>query len=294
MSDSMLKTFIAGGGGGCSLAIVGQPLDTIKVRIQTGQAGGMGILGTGGSIVKKEGIAALWKGLLPPVMASTPMYALCFFGYGVGKKIFCDEDAFDEGKFKLGQIGLAGATSAVFTTPIMAPQERLKCVLQTQTSTHPSGKLPSLREVARNLYAEGGILNLTRGSVVTVLRDASASFMYFTTYEVMKYKMRQMSSTGELNLGHFIVAGGIAGIMNWVPAIPFDVLKTNFQTAPHGKYTGCFVGSRPVIKDVIARHGIRGLYKGAAPTFARAFPANAACFTGYEASLKLLSWVGVP
>lgn len=288
----MIKTFLAGGGGGCSLAVVGQPLDTIKVRIQTGNSGGMGIAGTAMGIVQKEGVRALWKGLLPPVMASTPMYALCFLGYGAGKKIFCDDDAFDQGNFKLGQIGLAGATSALFTTPIMAPQERLKCVLQTQPPG-ADGKLPRMTDVARNLYKEGGLMNLTRGSIVTALRDASASFMYFTTYEVMKYKMRQMSSTGELNLGHFIIAGGVAGIMNWVPAVPFDVLKTNYQTAPLGKYTGCFVGSRPVYKALIAEGGIRSLYKGAAPIFARAFPANAACFTGYELSLQLLSSIGM-
>ena len=137
-------------------------------------------------------------------------------------------------------------------------------------------------------------MNLFRGSIVTVLRDASASFMYFTTYEVMKYQMRKYSSTGELNLGHFIIAGGVAGIMNWVPAVPFDLLKTNYQIAPMGKYTGCFVGSRPVYKALIAEGGVRSLYKGAAPIFARAFPANAACFTGYELSLKLLSMAGMP
>ena len=41
-----------------------------------------------------------------PITGVTPMYALCFFGYGVGKKIFCDDDAFE--KLKLVQIALAG------------------------------------------------------------------------------------------------------------------------------------------------------------------------------------------
>jgi hypothetical protein len=44
---------------------------------------------------------------------------LILCSYGVGKKIFCDDDAFD--KLKLTQIALAGATSAAFTTPILAP-----------------------------------------------------------------------------------------------------------------------------------------------------------------------------
>ena len=148
----MIKTLLAGGGGGASLAIVGQPLDTIKVRIQTGQSSG--IASTFMGIVQKEGFLALceglvdlyveiclqcchilltgctssrrWKGLGPPLVSCTPMYSLCFFGYETGKTVFCDKDAYDDGKFKLGQIGMAGAFSAVFTTPVMAPQERLK------------------------------------------------------------------------------------------------------------------------------------------------------------------------
>ena len=94
---------------------------------------------------------ALWKGLLPPVVASTPMYALCFFDTEWVRNF--DKDAFEEGNFKLGQIGMAGAFSAVFTTPVMAPQERLKCVLQTQKSR--SGRknyLPCLK--SRNNFTK--------------------------------------------------------------------------------------------------------------------------------------------
>ena len=84
---------------------------------------------------------------------------MCFYGYNVGKQIFCDADAYDPENLKLVQIGcagaprqrpcrdaglrclgrrlrvacvytVAGAVSAVFTTPIQAPQELLKCTLQ--------------------------------------------------------------------------------------------------------------------------------------------------------------------
>eukprot|EP01043_Picozoa_sp_COSAG02_P022740 COSAG02_NODE_1190_length_13989_cov_9.869978_10_plen_50_part_00 len=35
----MIKTFLAGGGGGASLVVVGHPLDTVKVRLQADAAG---------------------------------------------------------------------------------------------------------------------------------------------------------------------------------------------------------------------------------------------------------------
>ena len=64
------------------------------------------------------------------------MYALCFLGYGVGKNLFCDPDAFEN--LKLHQIGMAGAFSSFFPTPILGPGERLKCVLQVPPPPPPT------------------------------------------------------------------------------------------------------------------------------------------------------------
>jgi solute carrier family 25 carnitine/acylcarnitine transporter 20/29 len=171
----LIKTFIAGGGGGASLVIVGQPLDTIKVRLQTDKGGiYKGVVDCAMTTIRKEGFLGLYKGVLPPLTATTPMYALCFYGYGVGKTIFCDEDAYDPTNLKLHQIGMAGAVSAIFTTPIQAPQELLKCTLQVQVD---QAAFKGATDVARHLYAEGGLRALTRGFCVTLVRDASASVM---------------------------------------------------------------------------------------------------------------------
>jgi solute carrier family 25 carnitine/acylcarnitine transporter 20/29 len=34
-----------------------------------------------------EGIRGLYKGMLFPLVAVCPVYALCFFGYGTGKRL---------------------------------------------------------------------------------------------------------------------------------------------------------------------------------------------------------------
>jgi solute carrier family 25 carnitine/acylcarnitine transporter 20/29 len=39
--------------------------------------------------------------------------------------------------------------------------------------------------------------------------------------------------------------------------------------------------------------GPASLYRGFVPVMARAFPANAACFLGYELSLKLMDYIGL-
>ena len=43
---------------------------------------------------------------------------------------------------------------------------------------------------------------------------------------------------GKLSVGNTLFAGGMAGICNWLVAIPADVVKSRLQAAPAGKYTG--------------------------------------------------------
>ncbi|KAL0599847.1 LOW QUALITY PROTEIN: Mitochondrial carnitine/acylcarnitine carrier protein [Plecturocebus cupreus] len=76
----------------------------------------------------------------------------------------------------------------------------------------------------------------------------------------------------ELSAPRILVAGGIAGIFNWAVAIPPDVLKSRFQTAPPGKYPN---GFRDVLQELIRDEGVASLYKGFNAVMIRAFPANA-------------------
>lgn len=154
------------------------------------------------------------------------MYALCFLGYGVGKNIFCDDDAFDQQNPKLVQIGIAGATSALFTTPILAPGERAKCALQVQSAENP--EFEGAVDFFKKTYAKEGIRSCLRGFVSTAARDATASFFYFSTYEFLKRKFTAEGADGPGSLATFM-AGGFAGIMNWAGCIPIDTLKTRLQ-----------------------------------------------------------------
>jgi solute carrier family 25 carnitine/acylcarnitine transporter 20/29 len=129
------------------------------------------------------------------------------------------------------------------------------------------------------------------------VRDASASVMYFSFYELMKVALCEvpgLSADGKVNFGGVLVAGGVAGVMNWCPAIPFDVCKTRLQVAPEGKYSGAIFGSTSVLKEVWAEGGLKALYRGTLPIFVRAVPANAACFCGFEVCMDALTKAGMP
>lgn len=58
--------------------------------------------------------------------------------------------------------------------------------------------------------------------------------------------------------------------------------------APEGKYPN---GIRSVFVDIMRTEGPKALFKGVTPVMIRAFPANAACFLGYEIALKFLNYI---
>jgi len=293
LQPSLLKTFIAGGVGGACLVLVGHPLDTIKVRIQTmviepGKTPPYkGTWDCAQKIMAKEGPVGLYRGMAAPLTGVTPMYALCFFGYGIGKNLFCDENSFKN--LNLVNIGLAGATSGLFTTPILAPLERLKCVLQVQAATEGGHKFKGPMDVAKHIYATEGFASVNRGFMATMLRDSAGSFFYFGGYEYIKAKLTPQGQSGPNVLGT-LFAGGMAGILNWAVALPVDTLKSKLQVAPEGKYPN---GIRSVFKELVAKEGFTSLYRGFVPVMIRAFPANAACFLGYETAIKALTWIGM-
>lgn len=118
--------------------------------------------------------------------------------------------------------------------------------------------------------------------------DIPASGLYFLTYELVKeLAAKELGTEGSFGLIGTIFAGGSAGIANWVVGMPADVLKSRLQTAPQGAYPN---GLRDVFSELMRKEGPLALYKGVTPVMLRAFPANAACFIGFEIAMKFLNF----
>lgn len=285
---SPLKNFVAGGFGGACLLLAGHPLDTIKVRLQTQPKAAQYVLYTGTydcfrKTVSKEGLLGLYKGMGAPLAGVAPMMAISFFGFGLGKQL---QQTDPSQPLSHTQIFLSGCLAGIFTTVIVAPGERIKCLLQVQASSGEARYSGPL-DCAVRLYKEHGIRSVYKGTVLTLIRDVPSNGLYFLTYEYLKNLLTpDGQSVSQLSTPKILLAGGVAGILNWTIALPPDVLKSNFQTAADGKYRGLV----DVLRTLLREEGPRALYKGFNAVFLRAFPANAACFLGFEVALKGLNW----
>ena len=56
---------------------------------------------------------------------------------------------------------------------------------------------------------------------------------------------------------------------------------------------GQALSTRQVFVSILKTEGPRGFFKGAVPVLARAFPANACCFMGYEAAMYGMKLMGI-
>ncbi|XP_054742366.1 congested-like trachea protein isoform X2 [Anastrepha obliqua] len=291
-NSNPFKAFLSGGFGGICNVLTGHPLDTIKVRLQTmprpapGEAPlYKGTFDCAAKTIRNEGVKGLYKGMTAPLTGVAPIFALCFTGYALGKRL---QQTDDNAKLTYTQVAIAGSFSGIMSTVITAPGERIKCLLQVQQASGGERKYKGMMDTAVQLYKEGGIRSLYKGSCATLLRDLPANALYFFTYEALqdfvKLKFPQLHS----DVLSAIFAGGMAGISYWIVGMPPDVLKSRLQTAPPDKYKH---GIRSVFVELMQTEGPLALYRGVAPVMLRAFPANAACFFGIELANTFFKYV---
>ncbi|KAJ5884671.1 hypothetical protein N7495_009181 [Penicillium taxi] len=291
-----LRSLAAGAVGGLCAVIVGHPFDLVKVRLQTAEKGVYsGAMDVVRKTVAREGLArGLYAGVSAPLVGVTPMFAVSFWGYDVGKTLVEKWSTVpvrnNTPQYSISQISAAGFFSAIPMTLITAPFERVKVLLQIQgQNPPPPGQKPKYSggmDVVRQLYKEGGVRSVFRGSAMTLARDGPGSAAYFAAYEYIKRSLtpkdEEGNITGQLSLSAIVAAGGAAGVAMWIPVFPIDTIKSRLQSAP-GKPT---IGG--TIRTVYASGGLKAFFPGFGPALARAIPANAATFLGVELAHKFM------
>ncbi len=82
----------------------------------------------------------------------------------------------------------------------------------------------------KSIYKQHGLRGIFRGLPATGVREAVGCGMYFGVYEVAKRQFAE-SVGGVENLGihHFLMAGGLSGVLAWIPSYPIDIIKSKIQ-----------------------------------------------------------------
>jgi len=271
----MALDFVAGCIGGCAGVVVGHPLDTIKVKIQTQDCKNPIYKGTWDcfrSILKTESVKGLFRGVTSPLGGVALVNAVVFGVYGNVQRQLGSSD-------NLLSHFVAGGAAGFLQSFICSPMELAKTRLQVQKSNQYKGTFDCLMKVSK----VEGIRGFYKGLGITMGREIPAFAFYFYTYEL--FAGGSNSTTAMM-----LFAGGMAGTVSWIICYPMDVLKSRVQSdGVNGmqKYNGVL----DCLKKSLKHEGPTFLTRGLNSTIIRAFPTNAVTFAVVGWIFKL---AGVP
>jgi len=189
-----LTDAIAGVNGGIAVVLVGHPLDTIKVRLQTMRIYSSAIDCTLKTI-KQEGVTGLYKGMLSPLVGVMPIYSVYYFAYGASKSFL---GANQYSPLTMKQLFLAGMMTGFATLPLTIPIELVKSRLQIQTDVKNHSRYNGDFDCAQQILKTEGIKGLFRGATVTFWRDVLGGGVYFALYEPAKRWLTKDENNGIL------------------------------------------------------------------------------------------------
>ncbi|EST09432.1 Mitochondrial substrate/solute carrier [Kalmanozyma brasiliensis GHG001] len=283
---------VAGSLAGAAQVIVGQPLDTVKVRSQIAPRGTYtGPMDVLTRTIRTEGPLALYKGMASPLLGIAAQNALLFTAFQSAKRFISPESQ----RLSTAQIAAAGAIAGGVNSVLSSPVELFKIRMQAQISSPgDAAKARKLSAVAREVYSKYGVKNgVMRGFWVTVMREVPAYAGFYTGFELAKSAFRAKLPSGTTQGGTILpiwalmASGSCGGICNWLACYPLDVLKSRIQLND-AKLPRGFGG--PLLLKYVSEEartlwkeqGMKGFWVGLSPTLLRAIPAAAATFTTFE------------
>lgn len=251
--------------------IVGHPFDTIKVHLQTQDARNpkyRGTLHCLKSLVAKNGISGLYRGISSPLAGVAAINAIVFGVYGNVQRRSADPDSLRSHFF-------AGAAAGFAQSAFCSPMELAKTRIQLLGHGSP---LKCLKDI----HAAEGLRGVFKGFGITVIREIPGFSTYFVTYELLT----RSSDNAPVSTVRMLLAGGLAGTASWVLTYPVDVIKSRLQAdgmVGQAKYNGAM----DCLRKSLSAEGYGFLTRGLTSTILRAFPTNAACFTVVSWTFRL-------
>lgn len=197
---AMIKELISGGTAGALGIVLGNPLDVIKLRMQTAPEKYATSIQTFKNIIKYEGLNGFYKGMVPPLLAQFAMNSILFTTNSLVMDILePTRDRANPGHPM--NIYLAGCIGGFTQCLVLVPADVVKCTLQADTGSGTAksssvsaalkessvvgssragftGPIDCIAHIVRN----EGVRGLFKGFTSTALREVPAFGVYFSVY----------------------------------------------------------------------------------------------------------------
>ncbi|KAK9870963.1 hypothetical protein WA026_009925 [Henosepilachna vigintioctopunctata] len=276
----------AGSLAGIAVVYVGQPLDTVKVKMQTFPLLYGSMIDCMKNTLITEGIfKGLYAGTVPALVCNVAENSILFLSYGLCQKFIKKMTGNSVTQLSTFNDACAGSMASFFASLAICPTELVKCKLQALPET--KGSKGSLHvgpaKLVQNILRNDGITGFYRGFIPTIAREMPGYFFFFGGYEgTRKFLASPGQKKEDIGLWKTMVSGGIGGALFWSSTYPIDVAKSRIQINNSGD------SLIQLIIKICRNEGFSTLYHGLTPTLVRTIPATAALFVTYEYSKKFM------
>lgn len=283
--------------------VVCQPLDVIKIRFQlqvepilkSQQSKYWGVHQAFRSIIKEEGVTALWKGHVPAQILSV-FYGLSQFAAfevltSVTWKYLPEKLTTD---YRPLTHSVCGGLAGCIAITVAQPAD----VMRTRFVTQGKNKIyTSLGSGVRTLVKEEGFLALYKGLVPAVTQigpQMGLQFGFYASFQDLWRQIFEIDKHTKTGVSESLLCGSAAGILSKMIIYPLDVIKMRLEIQGFEKARKDFGSVRhyngltDCLTTIVKQEGARGLFKGLSPSLLKAGLAASSNFLVYEQCCYLL------
>lgn len=286
---------MSGLGSGVASAVILQPLDLLKTRVQ--QSGNSTLAECIRDMRKSPSlISSLWRGTVPSALRTGFGSALYFTSLNtirqqVAKTTLLSQRNVGAGSSALPTISntanlVSGAAARTLAGFILMPLTVIKVRFESNLYAYPS-----VWAAAKGIRSTDGLKGFFSGFGATAMRDAPYAGTYVLVYEMLKPRIGRLASSlsspgeGKMQSGMAssvnFASASLAAVVCSIISNPFDAVKTRIQLQPR-KYRN----SAQAVVKMVTEDGLRSLWDGLALRMSRKALSSALAWTVYEELIR--------
>jgi solute carrier family 25, member 38 len=295
--------FVAGLTSGVSSAVLLQPADLLKTRVQQSRSSSL-VPVLRSILAGPHPITSLWRGTVPSALRTGFGSALYFTSLHTLRQLVANNTAkgtpttISAGSSVLPKLSstqnmLTGASARVFAGLILMPVTVIKVRYESDMYNYKS-----IFSASSSIYRSEGLRGFFTGFGATAVRDAPYAGLYVVFYEASKNFLFRWSSKASddpevaskptlSNPAINATSGVFAGVTATTLTNPFDAVKTRLQLLPQ-KYGNTLKAATLMMKE----DGLKSFFDGLGLRMGRKAISSALAWTVYEELIgRAEAWV---